>query len=219
MALRILPFRQYDENDVVNLFALAPGYENTQTTDSGNGDAGVFVSVASGNFNMDPIEYTTNSYLGKTDYPFVGRNQYPSATLKVKPAVGNETAGTEQAAEQVLGITLLQTAKQDENEEKLLYNPQKREELQCVLPGQAVPVATRGIFTITADACADNWSPHTIGTGIKISVESGKITGCNVNDAKRMGTVIGTGSRTAGSENDQFAGSGTKKYLVVALGL
>ena len=46
MALRILPFRQYDENDVVNLFALAPGYENTQTTDSSNGDAGVFVSVA-----------------------------------------------------------------------------------------------------------------------------------------------------------------------------
>ncbi len=219
MALRILPFRQYDENDVVNLFALAPGNENDSTTDSdaGNGDAGVFVSVASGNFNMDPIEYTTNSYLGKTDYPFVGRNQYPSATLKVKPAVGNETDA--HAAEQVLGLTLLQTAKNDENGEKLLYNPQKREELQCVLPGQAVPVATKGIFTITADACATNWTTHTIGTGIKISVESGKITGCNVTDAKRMGTVIGTGSRTAGSTNDQFAGSGTKKYLVIALGL
>jgi hypothetical protein len=34
-----------------------------------------------------------------------------------------------------------------------------------------------------------------------------------------MGTVIGTGSRTAGSTNDQFAGSGTQKYLVIALGL
>ena len=209
MALRILPFRQYDENDVVNLFALV-GEGNTQTTDSGDGDAGVFVQVASGNFGADPVSYATNSYLGKTDYPFVGRNQYPGVPLRCKPA----TAGNS-----VLGITLLQTAQQDENGEKLLYNPQKKEELQCVLPGQAVPVLTRGIITLTADAASQGLT-HTIGTGVKIGGDAGKVTGCRPDtDTEKIGIVIGTGDRTAQTESDQFAGTGTEKYLVVALGL
>ena len=214
MTLRILPFRQYDENDVVNLFALAPGKENDSTTesDAGDGDAGVFVTVASGNFGKDPIEYTTNSYLGKTDYPFVGRNQYPSVTLKCTPAVADGPPP--------LGLTLLQTAKNDENGEKLLYNPQKRAELQAVLPGQAVPILTKGIVTLTADACATHFTTHTVGTGVKISAESGKLTGCRPDtDTAKVGIIIGTGDRTAQTENDQFAGSGTEKYIVVALGL
>ena len=209
MALRILPFRQYDAHDVVNLFALAPGKENDKLTDSGDGDAGVFVTVASGNFGKDPIEYTTNSYLGKTDYPFVGRNQYPSVTLKCTPAV---------AGKHVLGLTLRQTAKTDENGEKLLYNPTKREEAMAVLPGQAVPVASKGIFTLSETACSQGWT-HAVGTGVKISADSGKLTGCLIDDAEKLGVVIGTGDRTAATESDQFAGTGTSKYLVVALGL
>ena len=211
MALRILPFRQYDENDVINLFALAPGKENDALTDSGDGDAGVFVTVASGNFGKDPIEYTTNSYLGKTDYPFVGRNQYPSVTLKCTPAVADATP--------VLGITLRQTAKNDENGEKLLYNPTKKEEAMAVLPGQAVPIATKGIFTLAVSVTATHFTNHAVGTGLKISAESGKVTGCAPSDANRIGIVIGTGDRTAATESDQFAGTGTSKYLVVALGL
>jgi len=202
MALRILPFRQYNETDVINMFALSSGYVNAQTTDSGNGDAGVFVSVEGGDFNADPITYATDSYLGKTDYPFVGANQYPSVSLKIKPAVTGEA---------LLGITLRQTAKADENGEKLLYYPQKREELQCVLPGQAVPVATKGLFTIASTAYNGTLP---VGSGIKLST-SGKITGCSVSDASRVGLVVGTGSRTSGTVTDQFAGG----YSVIVLGL
>ena len=65
MALRLLPFRQYSDNDVVNLFA-------NQTVDSapstnGNGSAGVMVKVLSGNLNKDVIDLIDSSYLGKTD--------------------------------------------------------------------------------------------------------------------------------------------------------
>ena len=211
MALRILPFRQYSDHDVINMYSVLDFDVNDNTIDSGRGDAGMFVKVSAGNFDADPITYQDNSYLGKRDYPFLGTAEmYPQVNLTITGSTSGEIP---------LGLTLFQTAKNDENGQKLLYNPEKQLEAQAILPGQATPVATKGIFTITADACATNWTTHTIGTGIKISVESGKITGCNVTDAKRMGTVIGTGSRTAGSTNDQFAGSGTKKYLVIALGL
>jgi len=47
MSLRLLPFRQYDENDVVNLFALESQLALTDTTpgNAGVGDAGVFVEI------------------------------------------------------------------------------------------------------------------------------------------------------------------------------
>jgi hypothetical protein len=204
MALRILPFRQYDDNDVINMFALQSAYVNSSTTVSSFGDAGVFVTTAVGDFNLDPITYATDSYLGKTDYPFVGANQYPSVSLKIKPATSGDG---------LLGITLRQTAQTDENGEKLLYYPQKAEELQCVLPGQSVPVATKGVFTITSGAFNGSL---TVGGGVKLSAGvSGTLTGCTIADAARVGLVIGTGSRSSGTTTDQFAGT----YAVIALGL
>ncbi len=144
MALRILPFRQYSDHDVVNMYSVIDSDVLTSTTDTGAGDAGVFVKVSDGNFDNDPVTYQTNSYLGKTDYPFVGTtDMYPEVNLKITGSTSGDVP---------LGLTLYQTAKNDENGEKLLYNPQKQEELQALLPGQAVPVATKGIFTLAASA-------------------------------------------------------------------
>ena len=120
MATRLLPFRQYDDQDVINLYALADAAVNESVTGVGSGDAGVFVKVSAGNFDLDPVSYATDSYLGKTDYPFVGANSYPSVNLKVTPAASGDTTNC-------LGITLRQTAKFDENGEKLLYYRQKAE--------------------------------------------------------------------------------------------
>ena len=198
MSTRLLPFRQYDDNDVVNMYALVDAAINDSVTDVGSGDAGVFVKVASGNFDLDPVSYATgNSYLGKTDYPFVGFNGYPSVNLKVTPAASGDTTNC-------LGITLRQTAKYDENGEKLLYYRQKAEELMCVLPGQAVPVATRGIFSLGANALDGTL---TVGSGFKLSANAGKVTGCAHSDAGKLGIVLGTGSRTSQSTTDQFAGN------------
>lgn len=143
MALRLLPFRQYNEQDVVNVFALQNADVLESTTGDGKGSNGVFVKVTDGNFDQDVITYGTNSYLGKTDYPFVGSDMYPTNPLEVAAAASGEIP---------LGLTLNQTAKTDENGEKLLYNATKKEELQAVLPGQSVPVATKGIFTLSANA-------------------------------------------------------------------
>jgi|TARA_X000000950_G_scaffold264163_1_gene337135 hypothetical protein len=207
MSLRLLPFRQYDENDVVNLFALDSAMILDSTTGDGKGSNGVFVKVKNGNFNQDVITYAEDSYLGKSDFPFVGKDAYPSNPLIVTGCTSGDVP---------LGLTLLQTAKNDENGEKLLYNATKREELQAVLPGQSVPVATKGIFTLAEEAFEGDAVDYTVGTGIRISDNTdGKITGAAPSADKAFGTVIGTGSRASqGGLTDQFAG----EYIIVKIG-
>ena len=206
MALRILPFRQYSDHDVVNMYAVISADVLTSTTDTGAGDAGVFVKVSDGNFDNDPVTYQTNSYLGKTDYPFVGTtDMYPEVNLKITGSTSGEIP---------LGMTLYQTAKNDENGEKLLYNPQKQEELQAMLPGQAVPVATKGIFTLAASAFDGPVAGYAPGKAVIASnANAGKVTGALRGAAKTFGHVLGTGTRTSvGPTTDQFVGD----YIVVS---
>ena len=216
MAIRILPFRQYAEEDVVNLYANSVA--NNQVSDSGDGDAGVFVKVSAGDLSLDPIQYETNSYLGKTDYPFIGRDQYPVVPLKIS-AADTTTA--------CLGLTLLQTANYDENDEKLLYYPQKKLETQSVLTGEAVPVLTKGIVTLAAspdsqlpNATVGDLTDFAPGNWLVISsATDGKVSGVAQDDAawtvvsgglhnrQKVGQVLGTGIRqNRGVAADQFAG-------------
>ena len=205
MSLRILPFRQYSDHDVVNLYALENNLVLDATTGTGGGDAGVFVKVSAGNFDAAPITYQTNAYLGDTSYPFLGTTEmYPEVNLKITGASSGEIP---------LGLTLFQTAKNDENGEKLLYNPQKQTELQALLPGQAVPVATKGVFTLSKDAFDGETSDYTIGGGIQMSYTNvGKITGADRTADAAFGSVIGTGVRSnVGNTTDQFSG----EYMVI----
>ena len=218
MALRILPFRQYSDHDVVNLFSVIASDVNTATTDSGAGDAGVFVKISDGNFDNDPITYQTNAYLGETaSYPFLGTTEmYPEVNLKITGAADED---------HWIGMTLFQTAKNDENGEKLLYNPQKQEELQAMLPGQAVPIATKGIFTLSSSAFDGPLTSYAPGNRIKLSSNAGKITGFTtvsattittgdlVDEDKVFGHVLGTGTRAnEGNTTDQFSGN----YIVIS---
>jgi hypothetical protein len=218
MAIRILPFRQYDDADVVNLYALDNNSVLDATTDVGSGDAGVFVSVTDGNWNNDPVTYQTNTYLGDTSFPFLGTaSMYPEVNLKINAATSGHHP---------LGITLFQTAKNDENGEKLLYNPTKQTELQAMLPGQAVPVATKGIFTLCNSGFDGDAVDYPIGSPVRMSHSNpGKITGVlptapagghhhNHNLSGHFGMVIGTGTRTnQGPTSDQFLGD----YIVIKL--
>jgi hypothetical protein len=214
MALRLYPFRQYSEQDVINLFANDTA--DTSPSTNGNGSAGVFVKVSAGNMDLDPITYADNGYLGKTDYPFIGAAQYPSVPLTFTAA----TAGTP-----VLGITLNQTVLEDENGEKLLYNPVKASELQAVLSGQAVPVATRGTFTL-ADTAVD-WvdANMVVNSNLLVSANAGKVSGLAPTNAGPLtgqytivGKVLATGQRVSSNgESDQFAGTGTGKYALVQI--
>ena len=210
MSIRILPFRQYSDQDVVNLYKLDTNSALDATTDVGSGDAGVFVVVTNGNFNNDPVTYQTNTYLGDTSYPFLGTTEmYPEVNLTVNAAVSGQHP---------IGITLLQTAKIDENGEKLLYNPTKQVESQACLPGQAVPIAMHGVFTISDSGFDGDAIDFTIGAPVMMSYSNpGKITGAvgGVHGhwtSGHFGRVLGTGSRTnQGPTSDQFLGD----YIVV----
>ena len=198
MAIRLLPFRQYAEEDVVNLFANATA--NNKVSDTGNGDAGVFVKVqaGAGDFGADPVGYENNAYLGKTDYPFVGRNQYPVVPLKVEAASSGDAC---------VGVTLLQTAQTDENDEKLLYYPQKKLETQSVLSGEAVPVLGKGIITVDIASTLDGLTAP--GSFIMLSSNPGKISGVNTQlGGNKFGQILATGNRVnRGVSDDQFAGA------------
>ena len=215
MSLRLYPFRQYSEHDVINLFA-SDTVDSTPST-NGNGSAGVFVKVSAGNLDLDPITYATNdTVLGKTDYPFIGAAQYPSVPLTFTAA----TAGVP-----VLVITLNQTLSNDENGEKLLYNPIKRAELQSVLSGQAVPVATRGVFTL-ADTAID-WvdGSMTVNNHLIISANAGKVSGLAASAVSPLtgttsivGRILATGQRVSSNgKSDYFAGTTTGKYALVQI--
>ena len=217
MSLRVYPFRQYSDVDVINMFASDTVDANPST--NGNGSAGVFVKVSAGNLDLDPIQYTatdiTNT-LGKADYPFLGAAQYPAVPLRF-------TAAT--AGEPVLGITLNQTLAADENGERLLYNPVKRAELQAVLTGQAVPVATKGVFTL-ADTAID-WvdASMTVNNHLVISANAGKVSGLSAalvspitGTTSIIGRILGTGQRVSqNGKSDYFAGTTTGKYALVQI--
>ena len=209
MALRILPFRQYSDHDVVNLYSLESAYVLNSTTGTSAGDAGVFVKVSAGDFNLDPITYQDNAYLGDTSYPYLGNTtMYPEVNLKVTPTTSGDVP---------LGMTLYQTAENDENGEKLLYHPTKQTELQAMLPGQAIPIATKGIFTLAA-AAFDAPTPSLGDAIIASHTTAGKVSGVGRGSAGisgdiKFGHVIGTGSRSSvGNTTDQFVGD----YIVVS---
>ena len=212
MAYRLLPFRQYSDNDVVNLYANQDVDESPTT--NGNGSAGVLVKVLSENMNKDVHDLIETSYLGKTDYPFLGADKYPTVPLRVQAA----TTGNG-----VVGVTLRQTLENDENGEKLIYNPIKRDELQACLSGQAVPVATKGLFTFSEDAYEKdaNFIPGNI-CGISAGT-AGKLTGfARESLADLAGTIVGqilgTGNRTSQmGQSDQYAGTGTAQYALIQL--
>ena len=233
MAIRLLPFRDYDEHDVVNLYRMdgVKGHyvdlsdPNRRSTVSG--DAGVFVRVKNGSLNplngdWDPVDIASNpsSLLGKTNYPHVGRNVYPQATLTVEP-----TQKDDGESQQVLGITLRQTVERDENGENLLYNPVKKDELYGVYPGEAVPVLSKGMVTL--DGSAFDGSPA-VGEFLVPSehndgVASGIATPAATDNV--IGTVLASGFRhdnlnngTNVFGNDGLMGSGNNgDYYVVKL--
>lgn len=209
MAIRLLPFRDYDEHDVVNLYRMDGSkgdfidLSNAGRRSTAKGDAGVFVKVKNGNLGgnpgdtWDPIDLSTaskDSLLGKSDYPNVGRNVYPQASLTVEAV--DPTVGT---AQPVLGVTLRQTVERDELGENLLYNPVKKDELFGVYPGEAVPVLSKGMITLTdqafdgAPSVGDALFPSpAAGT---LGCVSGAAYGSIPAGANVVGTVLASGMR------------------------
>ena len=219
MALRLLPFRQYAEQDVINMFALQKADINQGTTTVGSGDAGIWVKVTQGGLNDGPTTYDDQymDYLGMdpSNVPYVGRDQYPRVVTEVGVATSGDNA---------IGVTLYQTAKEDENGQKLLYYPQKKLETQSVLPGESVPVLSRGIITVPASIGVGavnggngvDLSPagadSVIGSGIALKTDVTTTAGQAEVAEGGFGRILATGSRVvnSGQNMDQFAGNPAK---------
>ena len=124
--VNLRPFRDYDEHDVINLFAHRSNDVNIGSL--------VALETATGwkNTNEPTME---EGVIGAT-YGNTVSNRYA-----VRAKVTDAASGSN-----VIGMTLWDVKETDENGEKLLYNPRKAAEMQCGSSGQAVPVATRGVF-------------------------------------------------------------------------
>lgn len=127
----LLPFRQYDETDVTQLFALGG---------VGTGVAGLLLSPV--NFNPDSGDGYTTIQVGAS-YPLVNSPRY-ATTPRAQPSVSGDTKFT------CLGIQLLNVQEYDENGEILRYHPELIEKVNCVLSGQSVPIARKGIFALSS---------------------------------------------------------------------
>ena len=136
---RLKPFRDYSEHDVINLFAFGDPNQALGTTDVVY--AGSCVKVLTGWSNTNELSQIGNVGAGYANTV--------STRWGVTADVQYTDGGADEAA---LGITLYDVREYDENGEKLAFNPRKQEELQCSLTGQAVPIATRGVFLMATGA-------------------------------------------------------------------
>ena len=139
---RLRPFRDYSEHEVINLFAF--GDEAVALGVSDVVYAGSCVKVKTGWKNDDE----TQDMIGNVGASY---NNTISQRWGVTAEVEYTDGGADEAA---LGITLYDVREYDENQEALKFNPRKAAELQAVLTGQAVPVATRGLFLLATGAWA-----------------------------------------------------------------
>lgn len=124
MPVTIRPFRSVSEYETINLFKHI----------SGVATKGMLVRISSGFLN-------DRSQLEMVSNPGAAYGNTVSTRWTVRPYVTTCHSG----ATDTIGMLLYDVAETDENGEKLIFNPQKQAEMQCVLSGQAVPILTRGI--------------------------------------------------------------------------
>jgi len=127
---RIHPTRDYSEHEVINMFSK-----------DRTGEAGELVRIV----RSTPSE--TNKFSNTTVGASFSRtyNKFYETTDKVRATAGGQYADTKY---NVLGLTLNATLSHDENGLPLFNNPQRREELQCVMSGETVPVLRRGVIGV-----------------------------------------------------------------------
>ena len=170
---RLRPFRDYSEHDVINLFAFGDDAQALGTTDVAQ--AGSVVKVKTGWTNGAETEFLGD--VGASFNNTVSQRYGVTAEVEYTDGGGDESS---------LGITLYDVREFDENGEALKFNPRKAAELQAVLTGQAVPVATRGTFLMATGAFN---SPTVVAVNMDIyATGDGKLTTQGV---KTVNNVIG----------------------------
>ena len=164
-------FRQYDEHDVINLFT----WSGTTSTAGVLLQAGKLVKVntgfSAGNEPVDLMADAGNAY-----------NNTLSETWKLTANVALTGEG-----DTPHGMALVAERDLDENGEKLIYNPRKAAEMGVVVPGQSVPILTRGLIMVKSAHAT--WAPAAGGT--VYAGLSGELTSSNANSVVAVGVALG----------------------------
>ena len=174
---RLRPFRDYDEHDVLNLFAFGDDAVSLGTTDVVY--AGSVVKIKTGWKNDDE----TQDMIGNVGAGY-------DNTVSQRWGVTAEVEYCNGGAETPLGITIFEVREYDENEEALKFNPRKQDELQAVLTGQAVPVATKGTFLFATGAWVADGAAVTAGASIYASGD-GQVTPTLASVNTKVGKALG----------------------------
>jgi len=149
------------------------------------------VKASAGSLGGDEPTLGEDSYLGAIG----GADQAHALSAGNQYNYTNGSVTLNAASATLLGITLRATLAYDENMEKLLYYARKLDELQAVLPGQAVPVATRGVFTGTVgtgECITTGIGGIAIGNGL-IGAANGAFTAATAAASGNVGTVLAKG--------------------------
>lgn len=216
---KLLPFRQYDEKDVLNLFKLELGTTALTSLVPGGTASGGFtakefwsgtaVGPASSN-NMTDADPGGQHGTSPVNAPYLGAigsgnqghaSQYGSIYPEAPMSVESIQASTRDT---IMGLTIKPTLAYDENGEKLLYYNQKKDELQCCTPGETVPVVARGVFAVTADflvnaataAVGDSIVPGATGVFTSVATTS--------SGTVNAGMILAVGDRSGNGTNDTF---------------
>jgi len=194
---RLLPNRSIDEKDVINFYSL----------DAASGEAGTFVKVVDADLSKDSVQYVNrpDAFLNNLGN---ATSQYPEVPYKVGETTGTGDAGA------VLGMLLKDVRETDENGQKLHFYNQKRDELQCLLSGEAVPILTAGVVEINARGLEGGVAPNINDAAVLGA--NGKVTGvayASLSAAQKdavVGKFIGTGIRVSQQSTDAFGGAYAK---------
>lgn len=127
----IRPFRDVSEHFIVNL------YTWSGTIPTAGVPRGTFVKIGSGwmaDQNLQDAGAVGN-FNPTSPQAFSRRYKIPATV----GAIAN-------SGDAVLGLTLYEVREVDENNLPLVFNKQKQAQLQAVLSGESIPVATKGIF-------------------------------------------------------------------------
>jgi hypothetical protein len=92
-----------------------------------------------------------------------------------------------------LGMTLYQVAEEDENGEKLIYNPRKAAEMQVVISGQAVPIVKKGLFLVdygTASTAIHGYTARVGADGTIVTGGNGAMVGHWLGDSDANGHAL-----------------------------
>jgi hypothetical protein len=141
------PFRDYDEHDVINLFAVNSASANKGTVVVADGN-GINLKDATSLDNLSPYGNTL------------------SAQYNVPWTVSAAASGASKGS--IVGLLLKDVRTVDENGERLIFNPRKAAEMDVIISGQAAPILTKGLVLVSGIVGTPNY-----GSGAAVSDAGG----------------------------------------------